>query len=403
MLYRIPGLYIWCNKHKRAFKGKCPKAGKNCRLTYHSRIWNPNSQKTNIIRSWNTDDPRVACEKHIEFKKRLEENNYYLLPETLKTKRIPTVLKECVDRYIDHIHDCDVPEHEKKKLSKKYISDELATINKFLVVLKRNGIKPNYAHVEINSSVVGLFHEYLIEQDYASNSYNNFMKTLKRMYRYFSKNGWIDDNPFERVILKPIERNPQIIYEEEISELLEAIKPENGFGTKGKEKRNYYREWLKDSILLGLYTGARPSMVFQLKWKHVHENFIKAPNEKINRLQRTTTNYEFTFITEDIAAFLAGMTRGEDEDYILVPNHGNRETLRKQASWGFAHYWKLIEGREGIAFKHLRKTKLTREIQLLGDKARFLNSHKSDVTKVDHYVGQEKIVESMRGSTMFNI
>ncbi|MFT7032558.1 MAG: hypothetical protein ACJA2S_001058 [Cyclobacteriaceae bacterium] len=169
----MPGLYLLCNKHKRAFKKRCPKHSKECSLVFQSKIWNPNSQKTDIIKTWKTDNPEAAFDKHNAFKKELEQNNYYLMPEVLKERKKPTVLKDCVERYLSNIQDEGIPEHEKKDLTARYISDEKTAIDKFLNVLNQNGLKPNLCHVSVNSSVVGLYHEHLETNGFANKSYNN--------------------------------------------------------------------------------------------------------------------------------------------------------------------------------------------------------------------------------------
>ena len=340
---------------------------------------------------------------HLSLLDKLKKNNFYLLPEELKNENKPTVLKDCIKKYQDFILDKNVPVHEQKHLSKRYIADENNVIKKYLKVLRDNSINPNLCHVQVNSKIVGLFHDFLESQGYSGKTYNNYMSTLRRMYKYFQDSDWVSENPWVKVKSKPEAKNPDIILEEEIKSLLAIISEEQGWGLKGGQRRNFYKPWLSNAFKLLLYTGCRPSGLFELKWKHVQDNYFLIPNLKINRLSKAEGNYQYSFITEDFAEFLLTLNRGSDEDYILVPEAENRETLVKQCSNGFTHFWRLMGGREGISVKNLRKTKLTREIILLGDKAKYLSSHKSDSVKVDHYIGQKQVVQELQGKRMFDI
>jgi integrase len=217
------------------------------------------------------------------------------------------------------------------------------------------------------------------------------------MYRFFESKDWVVENPWSRVKMKTVRSNPEIIKEEEFTALLKSVNGENGWRKKGVQRRNFYKPWLKDALILGLYAGCRPSMIFHIKWKYVEGNFLKVPNEKINRLQGKDVNFEYTYITDDLAEFLLTLTHGCEEDYLIAPEQEKRESLLKPSSNGFTHFWRYIKGRTGVSLKTLRKTKLTREVTIMGDKAKYLNSHKSDAVKIEHYINQKEIVESMKG------
>ncbi|UII19050.1 tyrosine-type recombinase/integrase [Fulvivirga ligni] len=315
----------------------------------------------------------------------------------------PQTLLDGMRWYLDYLQDLVVEDFERKNLSQPYILEQKRFVERFKNTLESKGYLPDRMGFILSKKEVGLFHNFLIEKKYSAKTYNKHIVGIRTMYNAFMKEGYIDHNPFARVRMKYTVTNPDIIYEEELEKLFKIIRPENGhvqIGTTRKGKKNYYRAWLKDAILLALYTGERRDGVFLLQWRHVEENYLKIPNFKINRKQKVE-DFHYVPITEDMAEFLMTLKRGNDDDYIIEPSHENRDTLKNQCSKSFSHFWSVAGFEKRKDFKALRKTLETRLWTMLGDKSKALKRHKNLSTTIDHYLGQEEILKELKGQKMF--
>jgi integrase len=213
------------------------------------------------------------------------------------------------------------------------------------------------------------------------------------------------DNPFMRVRSKALSYDPTIITEEQLEEFLNGITPENGIGTKGSQGHtvNYYRPWLRSAFLLTVMIGDRISGMVQLKWKDHKDNFFGVPNWKVNKLNKSRVYTSWTPVTLDLAEVLLSLEPGGIEDYIIAPDHANRNTLKKFISKAFTHYWRKAEiSNEGwITLHSLRKTYVTKVIDLIGDKAGYMK-HADLETVRKHYADQREIFKPLQSKRMFN-
>lgn len=179
------------------------------------------------------------------------------------------------------------------------------------------------------------------------------------------------------------------------------ISTENGWEEQAKGRRNRYRSYLKDAILLGLYTGSRLDSIVHLKWKDIEANYVKPPNVKRNTREKTDEHHELIYITSDFASFLAQLPRGDEDEYILAPEL-ERSTVHESITKGFTHFWRLVSS-EKKSFTHLRKTHSTRMGILLGDKIKLLKRHASNDTTRRHYMNQAELSKMMEGVVMFDL
>src|ERR1041385_1297734 len=90
------------------------------------------------------------------------------------------------------------------------------------------------------------------------------------------------------------------------------------------------------------------------------ETFFKIPNFKVNRIQKVDKNYSYTPITADLAELLFQFEMTGENDYIVVPEHESRYSLKKFVSKAFTHYWRVTGLKRDVSFKTLRKTYETR-------------------------------------------
>lgn len=394
--YKRHGLHIWCNTCKKVVTKK--PCGLTHNMVFQSRIWNPHTSQTDIIKSW-TRDFDESKQRHEQFKKELKDNDYNLRRGPVQF--IPKLFSQAFGWYMDYLQDLNVESYEVKNLTEDYVKAQRRYISQFVTAIKAKGYNPNAMDLRIGKNVVGIFHNYLEDQGYAAKTYNHHIVAMRTMYNVFLKEKFVSENPFLKVRQKYTTNNPDIVHEEELEKLFKVITYENGWAQIGNTKLNRYRHWLKDAILLALYTGERRDGVFLLQWKHVEENYLKIPNFKVNQKQKIE-DYHFVPITNDIAEFLLNLERGSEKDYLIEPFHKNRRTLKDQCSKAFTHFWLLAGLDKRKSFKTLRKTLETRLWTMLGDKSKALKRHKNLSTTIDYYLGQKEIMKELKGQKMFN-
>jgi site-specific recombinase XerD len=404
--YHNNGLHIWCNTCNKLVTAKPCKHAE--RQRFQSRVCNPLTKKQDCIRSYETRDVEEAFTKHRDYIASLKQNNYNvaLKPDRAVASSVQIVfLKEAAQKYLDYLQDIDVPEQEKRNLSRDYVRDCTRYVMRFLeVVRKKENKTSNFPVTSIGTEHVSDFHQLLKDEDYSQASYNAHMKQVKYFFDYIIGELDVDmKNPIEKVKLPEIHYDPQIIPVEEFEKLLSVITKENGIGTKGdkwKENVNHYRPWLKKVLVLGLLTGERLEGLVMLRWEHIEGNFFKIPNFKVNRIQKVDSYFSYTPITADLAELLLQFDVTKQEGYIVVPEMENRTTLKQFISKAFSHFWKVTGLKRDASFKTLRKTYLTRLTDAIGSKAMFVK-HNNDQTAVKHYLNKKELLEQTKNVRLY--
>ncbi len=400
------GLHIWCSTCKKVVTNNpCAHSAK---WSYQSRIYNPISKRQDCIKTHMTNDVNDAFERHMAYKKELKRNNFNIPDQSSisQAEIVPMFLLEGAKMYFDYLEDINVPEHEKKNRTKQYINDQVRYVKRFLTSLKSiHGKLSNYPLQAIDQSHVGAFHNYVESQQMSSRSYNAHMEALRFMFDYLINHRKVDiSNPFSNVTRKKTHYSPEIITEEEFVIFLSKIDQENGVGSKGVKvisKVNYYRPWLSIAFKLAISIGERLDGLVNLKWKDVKENYIGIPNWKVNRTLNTDVYYSYTPITKDLAELLTQLEMKKENDYLIVPDWSNRNTLKKFITKAFTHFWRKTEIDKQVSFRHLRKTYITRMVDLIGEKAKHIK-HTNDKTVIKHYLAEKELLEDLRNVKLYD-
>ena len=58
--------------------------------------------------------------------------------------------------------------------------------------------------------------------------------------------------------------------------------------------------------------------------------------------------------------------------------------------------------KKNVTFKHLRKTYITKMVDLIGEKAKLIK-HTNDTTVIKHYLAEKEILEDLRNVEMFKL
>ena len=406
--YRNHGLHIWCFICKKTVTGEPCKHSEQQR--FQSRVYNPLTKKQDCIQSYETRNAEEAFTKHREYQAYLKQNNYEIAKPPDKELNTPPpaiFLKEGAKKYLDHLQDIDVPEYAKKNLSRHYIHEQKRYLTRFLQIVQKQEKKiSSFPVTSISQLHVAAFDLYVRSLELSQTSYNAHIKAVKYFIGYVKEELGIEmKNPFDKVKLREVHHDPQIIPVEEFEKLLSVITPENGFGLKGGKKKqtvNYYRDWLKNVFIFALLTGERLDGIVLLQWKHVEDNFLKIPNWKVNRIQKADHYFSYTPITSDLAELLVEFKMTDPEGYIVVPEFKNRATLKKFISKTFTHFWRVTGLKRKVSFKTLRKTYVTRLAGIIGEKALFVK-HAGDKTAIKHYLNKKELLEKTTNVKLYEI
>lgn len=238
--YRGLSLHIWCSKCKKPVTAAPCKHGEQQR--FQSRVYNPITQTTSFLRSYTTRDVEEALSLHREFQAQLKASNYQHHKNKVAERqeiRKPFFLSEAAKMYLDYLQEFDVPEQEKKNLTREYIADQTRYIMRFLSAVKLKATKLGELPVtSVTKDHVSEFYKLLKGQDFSQRSYNAHMQSVKSFFNYVNRHLKISmDNPLENVRMQAIHYDPQTISPEEFELFLHAITEENGTGTKGQRER----------------------------------------------------------------------------------------------------------------------------------------------------------------------
>lgn len=382
---------------------------------YQSRLWNPILARIGKKHTWQDKDLSVVIRKHLDLKQAYEAGGYEIIKERPEpAKKHPELLLQCAGMYEAYLRDDPklVPAHKAKGRSKKYIANTIEYLKTFLQVLKDAGYRLSHTHISaLDDQAVALFYQHLETRYKAGEigevTYNRhisackyWLKTLIDEFDYNIKNS------FDGISTKTISTDPQFLELQELEQILAAITPENAWGTKGKtkvERVSYYREWLQAYLLVSAFIGARPNEIAELRWSNVDGNYIIITNSKISKQKKDRNARSYVYIHPDLARILASLrSRSDsDEDYILVPDHENRDHLQSFVSKAFNHFLMVSGVKKEVSLYNLRHTYVNALYNLIGEEG--LSVHHKKETAVKHYLSKKKKLELQDGKRLFNL
>ncbi len=298
-----------------------------------------------------------------------------------------------------------VPPQKAKNRNQKYIKNTLKYLEDFLTCLSDNGYRLSHTHISaVDDRAVTHFHNYLEEryekQEIGETTWNRYITTCRIWFKTLNSLGYDLKNPFYGITAKLEDTDPQFLEMTEFEKLLKSINHENGWTTRGVkkiERLNYYRDWLKNYLLLSVFVGARTEEIANLRWSNVQDNYIAFLNQKVNRGGKTKKVVrEYIYIHSQLAQLLASMDQTDPEDYILVPEWENRKQLQTFVSKAFSHFIKVAGIDKEVTLYNLRHTFINTVYAVVGEK--FLGTLNKKETAIKHYLSKKKKIESPTGN-----
>ena len=410
----VKGLFIYCNYCKSILHNRCKKTNGSIQFCPHpdSHVFKavfyiPGTKKTKT-RVLETGNLNEAIIQTIEFEKYLKENNYELQYAGDKVRK-PQLLVDCMASYFDYMNNENIPAHRHKVRSKGHISEIERYFRYFIDCLKKNQIEYKSLFVyEIDDRILGIFHNYLLEdKNYSNVSYNKVITILRSFYYYLIEEGYyVHRNPFNRMKRRPVRPTVETITEKEYNELVRIIDRDRAVQVLSTgEKKYHYYPWLKYAIQLGLLTGRRRDEIINIKYSDIKSDYsgnmvlIETEDYKVNRansnLSETSKKMIYIPVTRALKKVIYenGYSKYKDTDtHLLAPDKKtNRETLKNQMSKGFSHYYNQLGAGRKLTFKCLRKTYITRLALSLGLNARVITRHSGEDVIIKHYLDQKVI------------
>lgn len=426
---RIKGVYAYCQKCKTSIgSGKCQKTKRrisSCEFTqfhtYRASVIVPNTggtkRKKKIL---NTCNLAEAIRLKFQFEKDLKELHFQTAQVHITPKESKSdYLINCMDMYIRYLKNEGVEIHKQKERGVHHIKAVERFFRYFCLCLKSKQIDHVIFRVEeLNDTVVGFFHSYVLDElKYENKTYNKVMACFRQFLGWLiEEKSYNLDNPFLGVVKRKEKIDKTVINQNELYAVLDAVKLENSLKVFSNGVRKYYyRDWVKTAFRIALETGLRREEFMTLKFSDIQTDeydkpiFIRVENFKVNRILGLKDEEEKEIkvipVTTAMLEILEELNFKEAKNsgnYLIGNNEkANRKTLVNFISRAFTHFWKQTGIEKDVSLKHLRKTYLTSLVGHFGDKANIISNHAGIEVLKKHYVNDEALMKGIEAFSVF--
>ena len=416
--YITKGLYIYCNRCKKIItdrKGQYigQETCKHFEEQVYKSVVYPQGAKTAKTKVIPTRVITEARKLHIEFEEQVKKG------ETIKSEIItgikhekPTSVKGCIGLYLAYLlqsSEDEVPTAHQKQVQ-KYILE----FARFLKIKELN--LDTLGIGEIEPKYIKLFLTHL-EKKYGSTTVNRYLTLLKGFFNYLIYvEGFQIINPFQREKHKPTFHRPISFPINQLSSFLESIDPDKGMKTYvEKVRKNLHRSYLREVILLALFTGRRREGLVTMKFKEITQDefgkpkYITTNDIKFNKRYRLFHENDKKKIIIPVSLELEELlyslgyeeNKGTDKYIIATNSKEQRDTIMNLVSKAFSHYWKQFSKEEHVNFKALRKTYINEMLARFGDRAKIITHGGSNDVINKHYADVMRIVRELKGKRLY--
>jgi integrase len=319
----------------------------------------------------------------------------------------------------DFLENVDVPRHEQKIRSAKYIKETVGYIMKLKDFLKANGQDLKKLTIfQVDKYMLGKYYEYLENTIKSNATFNHNLRALKNFYNFLiNEKELVIANIPKKMKLKYENPNPTSISDQDLLKLLSVINEEDSIEVlKSGIKKNRYRYYTKGGIELAAFTGMRLEEVTSLKYSDIvvdsdgklesiigtdlkFERAHNWDNTKAKKIVHIPMSPEL----EDLLIKLDYKENLGTDKYLIASDDGiDRKTLAKQLSHSFTFYRNKAELSNDFSIKHLRKTFLTK-LHLQTGLTESMGYQKTSAVILKNYIDKKAVVKeaNKRGFSYF--
>jgi integrase len=420
--YYTAGLYVYCSTCKKKLastkkydvKNKCEHPIE--KQVYKVFVYPPGSRKVKshvIKRPAKNEDYKYnnVVKEAKEFYDSIKNPQNQFHPKlNIKEKEKPGLLKHCIEMYVDYIQDEDVSVLKKKHNSKVYIDNIMSSLKMFKKWLEesKGGLNDLFVD-EVTEALVDEYCVFLHNKYTRPVTFNNKVKDIRIFFNYLiKKKGYDIINPVDTDNYKEDDTIPRSITKKEFNKILEVITPENGilYNNKSKKKvRTFYRDWLKDVLMLALLTGRRREEVVNYKFTDILIDedgitpvLIRSEDYKNNRSKNLTKRKKmiYTPLHKELKEFLSDLGMEDhlyDEKFIIAPDDPmDRKSMYIFITKAFSHYAKIAG--VDLTYKSLRKSNITQMEFVTDGHAKDITRHSNQRIIDKHYIDLRSLKEN---------
>jgi integrase len=387
--YQKSGLHIYCNKCKKYMTKNYSCEHKES-WKYKIKIHIPGTQSKSRSKTCKSSDIEGAMVELHEFNKEFKNVN-----RKITLKKGGTLIVG-VQRYLQMIHREGEFSRNPKSLDPIHVKDCLRVIDRFIQSLKNSGKKPDSMLLsDLDERVIAPFKELVDKIIRSTAARDRHTRIMRSFINFLTNRGMYKGaNFFKSVATSNIQPSPIAINQDEFKKIISAINEGNSWGIKGSSrKKNYYRQWFKDLIILSRYTGLRKEEIYNLKWSDiitVKGNFrlLIVHNLKVERLLDKDDILKVVPVTKKLGEILDRLEKNPFKtDSKILDTGMTWKAYRDFVSRAFTHFYKVAMPEvEHKVFNQLRKSQITDIQSILGEDAHLISGHSNNSVISKHYV-----------------
>ena len=331
-------------------------------------------RKTRDLKSFVYDE---AIKELLDFKEELANPISIVIPKQKKVVK-HDLMTDCVLMFGDWLENVDVPKHEQKVRTDKYIKECVGYVQRMVDFIGRSGYNLNkFTIYEMNKYIIGEYVEYLLTLTDKATTYNHNIRAIKNFYNFLiNEKEYLIPNLVKKIKLKYENPDPRSVEDDDLEKILAAVdeSQENFKVYKNGIKKNMFRPYIRTSIELAAYTGMRLEEIAVMKYSDIKLNkdnslaYMEGTDLKFKRAHNWDDSKEQKIVyipitpeLEHLLNRLNFMDHINSDRYILDGNENlSRLTIAKQMSHSFSFYRDKAGVSKCISIKHLRKTFLTK-------------------------------------------
>ncbi len=333
-------------------------------------------RKTKDLKSLEYDE---AVKELLDFKEELANPISIVIPKQKKVVK-HDLITDCVLMFGDWLENVDVPKHEQKIRTDKYIKECIGYVQRMVDFIGRSGYNLNkFTIYEMNKYIIGEYVEYLLILTDKATTYNHNIRALKNFYNFLiNEKEYVIPNLVKKIKLKYENPDPRSVEDDDLTKILNKIdeisNEPNIKVYKNGVKKNMFRPYIRTSIELAAYTGMRLEEIAIFKYSDLkfHPDgrmaYLEGTDLKFERTHNLDSTREKKIVyipitpeLEDLFNRLNYKEHINSDKYILDEEENlSRNTVTKQMSHSFTFFRDKAGVPKNISIKHLRKTFLTK-------------------------------------------